>query len=328
MVMRQARKGLSLSLLAAATFGTSGTLADSLINAGWSPAGVVLVRISLAALFLTVPAIIALRGRWGLLRDSARMIAAFGLIAVAACQVTYFNAVSRLSVGVALMIQYLGIVVIVVWLWARHGHRPRRLTLIGSVAAILGLGLVLNLTSAHRLDPIGVAWALAAAVGLAIFYMLSAVADEPLPPVALAWAGSAVGAIALAAVGATGLTPLRGSSADVDFVGHRVSFVVPILGLSLVAAAIAYIALISAARILGSKLASFVGLTEVLFAVLFAWILLGQLPGVMQLIGGLFIVGGVVLVRIDELRSPAAPGFGAIPPDSEVLVPKAGRSAG
>jgi drug/metabolite transporter (DMT)-like permease len=58
-----------------------------------------------------------------------------------------------------------------------------------------------------------------------------------------------------------------------------------------------------AARSLGSKLASFVGLTEVLFAVLFAWLLLGQLPTVVQLIGGVLIVAGVALVRVDELRS-------------------------
>ena len=96
------RKGLGLSLLAAATFGTSGAFADSLLKVGWSPAGVVLARISLAAVFLTVPAIISLRGRWGLLRANARMIISFGLIAIAACQVTYFNAVARMSVGIAL----------------------------------------------------------------------------------------------------------------------------------------------------------------------------------------------------------------------------------
>ena len=44
------------------------------------------------------------------------------------------------------------------------------------------------------------------------------------------------------------------------------------------AAVFAYVAGITAARLLGPKLASFVGITEVLFAVLFAWILLGQLP--------------------------------------------------
>jgi len=57
-----------------------------------------------------------------------------------------------------------------------------------------------------------------------------------------------------------------------------------------------------AARSLGSKVASFVSLTEVLFAVIWAWLLLGELPGPIQLLGGLLIVGGVVLVRVDELR--------------------------
>ncbi len=62
---------------------------------------------------------------------------------------------------------------------------------------------------------------------------------------------------------------------------HRLSWIVPIIGLSLVAAAIAYASGIAATRRLGAKLASFVGLTEVLFAVLFAWAFLGQAPGAM-----------------------------------------------
>ncbi|GAP56352.1 conserved hypothetical protein [Arthrobacter sp. Hiyo6] len=48
-------------------------------------------------------------------------------------------------------------------------------------------------------------------------------------------------------------------------------------------------------------------LTEVLFAVIWAWLLLGELPGPIQLLGGLLIVGGVVLVRVDELRGVALP---------------------
>ena len=55
-MQRSGRAGLGLALLAGATFGTSGTFADSLIKAGWSPAGVVLARISLGALILTGPA--------------------------------------------------------------------------------------------------------------------------------------------------------------------------------------------------------------------------------------------------------------------------------
>ena len=69
-----------------------------------------------------------------------------------------------------------------------------------------------------------------------------------------------------------------------------------------------------AARALGSKVASFVSLTEVLFAVIWAWLLLGELPGAIQLLGGLLIVAGVVLVRLDELRSGAPVPAGVAAP--------------
>ena len=49
---------------------------------------------------------------------------------------------------------------------------------------------------------------------------------------------------------------------------------------------ISYIAGIGAARRLGARLASFIGMAEVLFAILFAWLLLGQLPTPVQFLGG------------------------------------------
>jgi drug/metabolite transporter (DMT)-like permease len=93
---------------------------------------------------------------------------------------------------------------------------------------------------------------------------------------------------------------------------------VPVLGLSLVAAVIAYVAGIGAARRLGAKLASFIGMAEVLFAILFAWLLLGQLPSAVQFLGGAFILAGVTLVRTDELKTGPAAG----PPGSPAPVPE------
>jgi len=67
-----------------------------------------------------------------------------------------------------------------------------------------------------------------------------------------------------------------------------------------VAAAIAYVTGVAAVRLLGSRVASFVGLTEVLFAVLFAWLLLSQTPTAVQAVGGLLVLAGVALVRADD----------------------------
>lgn len=294
-----------LALLSAASFGTSGSFARSLADVGWSPGAAVAARVSAAAAILAVPAIVALRGRWRSLRASGRLIALYGLIAVAGGQVCFFNAIEHLSVGVALLLEYLGTVLVVAWMWLRHGHRPRRLTLIGSAIALAGLVLVLDLSGDQRLDATGVLWALGGAIGLAGYFVLSGHDDSDVPPIVLASAGMVVGAIVLFGLGSLGALPLRAQFTAVRIAGHQVSWLVPVVGLSLVAAAIAYVAGIGATRRLGPKLASFVGLTEVLFAVLFAWLFLGELPTAMQLAGGLLIVTGIAVVRIDEGRPDA-----------------------
>jgi drug/metabolite transporter (DMT)-like permease len=311
---KAASTGLALAVLSAATFGTSGIFASSLIRAGWSPAAAVIARALVAALVLTIPAMAQLRGRWVLLRRGAGRAIAFGLVAVAGCQLCYFNAIQQIPVGVALLLEYLGTVLVVGWLWVRHGQRPRRLTVLGAAAAMIGLVGVLNLTGAMRISVTGVMWALLAAVGLAVYFVLSAAAGEDqLPPIVMAWSGMSVGALVLAGLWWAGLLPVLTTSADVRLAGYHVSWIVPVAGLSLVAAVVPYVAGIGAARRLGPKVASFVGMAEVLFGILFAWLVLGQLPAAMQFAGGAFILAGVTLVRVDELRAPDLPAGSRAP---------------
>ncbi len=328
--------GLALALLSAATFGTSGTFGSALIEAGWSPAAAVTARISLSALLLTVPAVLQLRGRWALLRRDAVPVAMFGLIAVAGCQLFYFSAIQRLPVGVALLLEYLGVLLVVGWLWLRHGQRPRRRTVAGTVAALAGLALVLGVTGHVQIDPLGVMWGLLAAVGLAIYFLISAATGqaprtsqtgrasqappEPLPPIAMTWAAMCTGTAALAVLGWTGLVPMTMHTGPVTVLNHQVSWVLPVVGLALISSVVPYVAGIGAARRLGAKLASFAGLAEVLFAILFAWLLLGQLPTAMQIVGGVFILAGVALVRLDELAAPRATDNGEADIDGGELV--------
>src|SRR5690349_19669844 len=303
--MRSSAAGLGLAGLSAATFGTSGAFAKSLIDAGWSAESAVATRVGIAAVLLAVPALIALRGRWAVFRRSLGSIGVFGLLAVAGTQVAYFNALQYLPVGVALLLEYSGVILVVLWMWLVHGQRPRRLTVAGAVAALVGLVFVLNLAGGGAVNPVGLLWGMAAAVGLAAYFVLSARVNPELPSTALACGGMAFGAVILGAFGLFGVLPMHASFTSVRFAGHQTSWLVPIVGLSLVAAVISYVAGIGAARILGASLSSFVGLTEVLFAVLIAWVALGQLPTAMQAIGGTLIVAGIALVRLDALRNPS-----------------------
>jgi drug/metabolite transporter (DMT)-like permease len=297
--------GLGIALFSSAVFGTSGSFAKALLEAGWSPGAAVTARLTGAALILAVPAIPALHGRWHQLWDNWITIVLFGLIGVAACQLFYFNAVARLSVGVALLLEYLAPVIIVLWLWASSRRRPRALTFGGTLLSLAGLVMVLDLTGTVKIDVIGVLWGMAAAVCLAMYFFITAKENDSLPPIVLASGGLMVGAAVMWLAAATGLLPMAFSTADTRLGPWVTPWWVAIGGLVVLATVLAYVSGIMAARALGSKVASFVSLTEVLFAVIWAWLLLGELPGAIQLLGGVLIVGGVILVRLDELRAPA-----------------------
>jgi len=328
------RVGILLALVSAAAFGTSGAVARSMLDAGWSPGAVVTLRIGVAALVMLVPTALALRGRWGVLRRRARLVVVYGVMAVAGAQLAYFSAIQHLSVGVALLIEYLAPVLIVGYLWARTGRRPGRLTVAGVVLSLLGLILVLDLTGEVRISLVGVLWALLAAVGLSV-YFLGADDDsgDAVPPVALAGSGLVVGTVVLGVAGGIGLLPMRASTADVQLAGATVPWWVPGLELALLAGAFAYVLGIFAVRQLGSTVGSFMSLTEVLFAVLFAWFLLGELPLPVQGLGGLLIVAGVVAVRLGaqgarpDVPAPAALRAPA-PPESAAPVPVLSAYAG
>jgi drug/metabolite transporter (DMT)-like permease len=297
--------GLLFALLSAATFATSGPFAKSLLDTGWTPGSVVLLRIGGAALLLAVPTVRALRGRWHLLAGHWRQLAGYGVMAVAVPQLAFFYAVEHLSVGVALMLEYLGMVLVVVWQSLVAKRLPGAATLGGVALALVGLALVLDLFGGVRINGIGVLFGLVAACGLASFFLLSDHgAEESLPPLVLAGGGLAMAGATFAVLGVSGVLPMAFPTTSVRIAGAFLPWWVAVVELAVVAAATSYVSGIVAARLLGAKVASFVGLSEVMFAVLFAWLLLGELPRPVQLLGGLFIVAGVVVVRTEP--SPAA----------------------
>ena len=207
--------GLTFALVSSLSFGLSGAVARGLLDTGWSPGAATLVRVSVAALVVLPLGLVALRGRWALLRRNATVVVLYGVLAVAGAQFCYFSAVQHMQVAPALLIEYTAPAAVVLWLWLRHGQRPGRITLAGAGVAAVGLVLVLDVVSGADLSLVGVAWALGAMVGATAYFLISADEGNGLPPLTLAAGGLVVGALSLALLGVAGLLPMRVATAAV-----------------------------------------------------------------------------------------------------------------
>ncbi len=305
----QFRLGLLFAIGSAFTFGMSGPFAKSLMVAGWSPTAAVTARLAGGALVMAIFATIVKPDWLRQAREHARTVVAYGLIPIAGAQLCYYNAVSHLSVGVALLLEYTAPILVVGWIWGTTRCRPRTMTLVGVALAIIGIILVLNVVNGAHIDAVGVGWGLAAAICAACYFMMSdqVTADgSGLHSITLAAGGLVVGAIAVGLLGLSGLMPMTFTANHTVVAGVTTSWLVPVLILGVVATAVAYTLGISGVARLRPSFASLVGLGEVLFAVLWAWVLLGEAMTGTQVVGGAIVLIGLALARLGDRSGEVA----------------------
>lgn len=301
--------GLVFALVAAASFGVSGALIKPLLEGGWSPAAAVTVRALIGGLILAPFAVLALRGRWASVWRGRWRILGMATVGVAGTQLFYFAAVQRIPVGTAILIEYMAPLLLVALAWVMTRRRPAVVVLVGSVAAFAGLLLIVSPSGSGALDPLGIAAAVTAMVCCAGYFVIAARPSAGLPPVALASAGLLIAPVLLALAGLLGLVPFTASVDEVALLGRATPWWVPMLVVGVVSTAVAYATSITAGGMLGSRLASFVGLLEVAAAGLWAWMLLGENLTMLQLLGGGLILVGIGFVHSD--RSGSLPADGA-----------------
>ena len=292
--------GLVIAVVAALSFGMSGAFVKPLLEAGWSPAAAVTVRALIGGVVLAPLAIVQLRGRWDSVWRARWRILAMGLIGVAGTQLLYFAALELIPVNTAILLEYMAPLLLVLWVWARTRRMPRAVVLIGSVVAIAGLVLVVAPRAGAHLNVVGLLFAGLATVGCAIYYVVAARPSEGLPPVAFASSGLILGSIVLGLVSLTHVLPFTMTFGSVHLFNSSVPWWVPLVVVGVIATSVAYATSIAASEMLGSRLASFVGLLEVVAAAFYAWILLGESLGILQLLGGVLILVGIGFVRSEK----------------------------
>jgi drug/metabolite transporter (DMT)-like permease len=282
------RAGLALCLVSAAGFGSLAIFGKQAYAGGLGVIGVLTMRFAVAAPLLVGLALLArrsLRVGWPV---GLRLLA-MGGIGYAVQATLFFNALTRISAGLASLLLYLYPALVTAGAVGLGRSRLDRATVGGLALSLAGIVLVLGLPG-ERLDGLGVALGLAAACWYTLYilvgeYLLRGV--DPLAASAYVATGAACSFLAWSAVGG-GLLP-DGATPSAYAAG---------VAMAVVGTAVAIAAFLAGLARVGSAWASIVSSLEPVFTVALGVAVLGDRLGPGKVAGGVAVVAGAVLVPL------------------------------
>jgi drug/metabolite transporter (DMT)-like permease len=282
-------------------------------SAGLSALRLAEVRATGAALLLFAGVALLNRSALRLRRREPVFLAAFGILGLALVQLFYFVAISRLDIGIALLIQYLAPVFVA--LWARFAvHEPVRRRLWISISLCLaGLSLVVDLWGGFALDGVGVAACLAAAVAYAAYVLMAerSLREGRDAYSLLAW-GFGFAALFWAVVQPWWTFPWELVRNDVSLLGRLADVSAPVWLLLayivVLGTVVPFIMLVSALHHLPATRITIVAMVEPVLAGVVAYAWLDEELGWLQIVGGLIVLAGVILAQTARLAHPEPKG--------------------
>lgn len=290
--MSRARLGIILAASGGVIFGVSAALAGFAIESV-DPLALAGARVGIAGICL---APLAWRHRTRI-AEAPLLVASIGILQVAINASLYLS-LERIGVGPAVGLEFLAPILVVAWDRLTGAARPRRVTWAAVVAAVVGVGLVVEAGDLADLDLVGVAAGLAAAVGLATYLRLSEhvggiVGGLPLAAGAIT-IGGAVGLVVAQPwtwVGSVG-TPALWAVVALGTIGMALPLTTEIVSLSM-----------TPARVVGVIIT-----IEPVAAAVTAWWFLDQSLSGVQWVGLVLIVAAVAAVSWTTGRQDVAVG--------------------
>ncbi|QDQ10312.1 EamA family transporter [Streptomyces spectabilis] len=319
--------GLGLALVSAVAFGGSGVAAKPLIEAGFDSLHVVWLRVAGAALVM-LP--VAWRHR-ALVRRRPALLAGFGLLAVAGVQACYFASISRIPVGVALLVEYLAPALVLGWVRFVQRRPVTRAAALGVVLAVGGLACVVEVWAGLSFDAVGLLLALGAACCQVGYFVLSdqgsdAGADAPDPLGVIAY-GLLVGAAVLTVIARPWGMDWGVLTRTADMDGSRVPAWVLLCWIVLIATVVAYVTGVLSVRRLSPAVAGVVACLEAVVATVLAWVMLGERLSAPQLAGGALVLVGAFIAQSSAPVKPSSDGTAGAVPESEQRLSPSGTAA-
>jgi drug/metabolite transporter (DMT)-like permease len=289
-------------LTAASLWAVNGVVSKVIIESGGVPAQrLTEVRTTGAFLLLAAALAVTRPETLHVRRDEVPVLLAFGLLGLALVQWLYFEAISRLEIGVALLIQYMAPVLVA--LWARFAYREavRRRIWAALALSILGIALLVELWNGLTLDGVGVAAAIGSAVTFAVYVLSAERAVARRDPVSLVCYGFLLAAVFWALVQPWWSFPAQLADDDVSLLGRLEELALPawlLMGWMVVLGTIVPFALLAAAlRHIPAPRAAITAMFEPVAATALAFAWLGEALNELQLLGALVVLAAIVLAQ-------------------------------
>ena len=302
MPTRNPARGLALVVVGAVLFVQNAGVSRVALRAGVDPASLTSIRVTGTVLVLLVVAAVfrrdALRPPRGRL---AVLIVAHGLFGVAALQWTYFVAIDRLPVGMALLLEYQA--PLLVALWARFVQREqvRRRLWLGLALAWGGLAAATGIWRGLQVDAVGIAAGLGAAVCFAAYLLIGEHGVGLLDPLRVILWSFLCAAVALNVVHPVTSLPVGLLDDRVSLLGRLGEHTAPVwtvlVWIIVVGTVFPFGVELVALRHLRATTVTMVAMLEPIGVSALGWVWFAESLDAVALVGGVAVVAGIVLAQ-------------------------------
>jgi drug/metabolite transporter (DMT)-like permease len=298
---RRAALGYVMVAIAATLFAVNGPVSKVILDSGINAGELTEVRCAGALVGLLLLAAATRPASLRTRLSELPLLIAFGVGGLALVQWSYFFAIHRLEIGIALLIQFVG--PILVALWARFVfHEPVRRRIWAALAfALGGLTLIVQVWHGGRLSGPGVAAAAIAAVTYAAYILLAERGVRGRDPISLSAWGFLFATIFWTVLAPWWSFPAARVNDDVSLLGNLSSSHLPLWLLMLWMIVLGTIApflfLVGALRHIVATRAGITGMLEPVVAILVAWAWLSESLEPVQLGGAVLTLLGIGLAQ-------------------------------
>jgi len=269
------------------------------INSGIPADQLVLIRSGVSALLAGVVLVFTNPRAFKVTWREIPMLLAFGVIGLALMQWAYSMAVSTLPVGIALLFEYTAIIIVPIAARIFFKQKTTRIFWYGVALVLTGL-LVVSQIWAGGLNPVGVFYALLAAVLLAFYFLMgqySGLTRDPLSTMfytmliaTLFWAIAGGGANWSFDLGQ--VISLSGNLSEVE-----APLWVPLAWLTVMGSFVPMAMGFMSLKLTTAAKVSVTQTAEPVFAFLFGWLWLAQSINWLQALGGLLVIAGILIAQ-------------------------------